>query len=64
MHETINSGWSVRKLQIQKNSFLYERLLISKDKNKVYELSTKGQIIKESKDLIKGPFVLEFLDIK
>lgn len=64
MNEAINSGWSVRELQRQKNSLLYERLLISKDKNKVYELSTKGQTIKEAKDIIKDPFVLEFLDIK
>lgn len=64
MNEAINSRWSVRELQRQKNSLLYERLLISKDKNKVYELSIKGQTIKEAKDIIKDPFVLEFLNIK
>ena len=43
---------------------LYERLSISADKEKILELSEKGQILKTSKDLIKDPFVLEFLDIK
>lgn len=64
MNETVNSRWSVRELQRQKNSLLYERLALSKNKDKVLELSRKGQIIKSGKDLIKDPFVLEFLDIK
>jgi len=64
MKEAINSNWSVRELQRQKDSLLYERLILSKDKESVKELSLQGQVIKESKDLIKDPFVLEFLDIK
>ena len=64
LNECINSRWSVRELQRQINSLLYERLLLSSDKSKKKELIEKGQIIKESKDLIKDPFVLEFLDIK
>ena len=59
--ETINSRWSVRELQRQRDSLLYERLTLSADKEK---LSEKGQILKTSKDLVKDPFVLEFLDIK
>ncbi len=43
---------------------LYERLTLSADKNKILELAKKGQILSESKDLVKDPFVLEFLDIK
>ena len=62
--ECINSNWSVRELQRQKDSLLYERLALSRDKEKIHELSQKGQIIKNSNDLIKDPFVLEFLDIK
>jgi predicted nuclease of restriction endonuclease-like (RecB) superfamily len=64
LNEAINSNWSVRELERQISSLLYERLLISKDKDKVLELSEKGQVIKTSKDLVKDPFVLEFLDIK
>ena len=64
LNETINSRWSVRELQRQRDSLLYERLTLSADKNKILELAEKGQILSESKDLVKDPFVLEFLDIK
>ena len=64
MNECINSRWSVRELQRQRDSLLYERLLLSRNKEKVLELSEKGQVLRESKDLVKDPFVLEFLDIK
>ena len=62
--ETINSKWSVRELQRQRDSLLYERLALSVNKEKIPELAEKGQTIKTSKDLVKDPFVLEFLDIK
>ena len=62
--ETINSKWSVRELQRQRDTLLYERLTLSADKEKILELSERGQILKTSKDLVKDPFVLEFLDIK
>ena len=64
LNECINTKWSVRELQRQRDSLLYERLIISADKEKILELSEKGQILKSSKDLVKDPFVLEFLDIK
>ena len=64
LNETINSKWSVRELQRQRDSLLYERLTLSADKEKILELSEKGQILETSKDLVKDPFVLEFLDIK
>lgn len=64
MHECINSRWSVRELQRQRNSLLYERLLLSTDKKSVLELAENGQVLRNSKDLVKDPFVLEFLDIK
>ena len=64
MHECINSNWDVRELQRQRTTLLYERLVQSKDKNKVFELSTVGHKLEEPKDIIKDPFVLEFLDIK
>ena len=64
MHECIESGWTVEELQRQRNTLLYERLAASKDKSKLLELSDKGHRIYENKDIIKDPFVLEFLDIK
>lgn len=62
--ETVESNWSVRELQRQIGSLLYERLAISSDKSQVVELAKNGQTLKEGKDLVKDPFVLEFLDIK
>ena len=64
MKETINSRWSVRELQRQIGSLLYERLSLSVNKEKILELAEKGHELKTSKDLVKDPFVLEFLDIK
>lgn len=64
MNECINSSWDVKELQRQRTTLLYERIANSKDKSKLLELSTKGHNIYENKDIIKDPFVLEFLDIK
>ena len=61
--ETINSKWSVRELERQINSSLFERLSLSKSKKGLLELSSKGQIIETAKDMIKDPYVLEFLGI-
>ncbi len=62
--ETANNNWSTRELERQINSLLYERLAISKNKIKTKELSIKGQMINEPKDIIKDPYVLEFLGVK
>ena len=64
MLESVKNNWSTRELERQINSLLYERLALSKDSEKVLELSTKGQVIQEPKDVIKDPYVLEFLDLK
>ena len=65
--ECINSNWSVRELQRQLDTSLFERLLLSDGKNnkkKVLELSKKGQIVNKPSDIIKQPYVFEFLGIK
>ncbi len=62
--ETINSLWSFRELKRQINSSLYERLLLSSaktTKEKILELSQKGQKIEKPTDILKNPYVLEFL---
>ena len=64
LNECINARWSVRELQRQIGSLLYERLALSADKDKILTLAEKGHELKEGKDLVKDPFVLEFLDIK
>ncbi len=61
--ETINENWSVRELERQVSSLLYERLLKSKDKKGLIKLATKGQEIESPQDAIKDPVILEFLDI-
>jgi predicted nuclease of restriction endonuclease-like (RecB) superfamily len=64
MNETANNGWSTRELDRQINSLLFERLALSKDKDGVLALATKGQIIQSPTDLIKDPYVLEFLGLE
>ena len=64
MKECIEARWSVRELQRQIHSLLYERLALSKNKVELLEMANKGAVIKNGKDLVKDPFVLEFLDIK
>ena len=62
--ESAGSNWSIRELQRQYNSSLYERLVLSKDKNKVKQLSKKGQLLRHPQDIIKQPYILEFLGLK
>lgn len=65
--ECINSKWSKRELKRQIDSSLFQRLLLSKgnnNKKKVYELSKKGQTISTPADILKEPYVFEFLGIK
>lgn len=65
-HECENSNWSVRELERQIDSALYERLLLSKgEKNKkiVYELATKGVTYQTPDSFIKDPMVIEFIGL-
>ena len=65
--ECVNSNWSVRELKRQLETSLYERLLLSEwksNKEKVYELSKVGQTLAKPDDILKEPYVFEFLDIK
>lgn len=61
--EAIQNQWSVRELNRQFDSSLYERLALSKDKKGVKKLATKGQIIEKPQDLFKEPYILEFLGL-
>jgi len=64
MNEAANSNWSTRELERQINSLLFERLALSKDKKAVIRMAKKGQEINSPKDLIKDPYVLEFLGLE
>ena len=61
--QCVIENWSVRELKRQKNSMLFERLALSKDKEGVLELAEQGQIITRPEDIIKEPYILEFLNI-
>jgi predicted nuclease of restriction endonuclease-like (RecB) superfamily len=62
--ESLNNNWSVRELQRQFDSALYERLVLSRNKGKVKELGKKGLVITQPKDAIKEPYILEFLGLR
>ena len=55
--------WSVRELQRQKKASLFLRLAASKDKEGILQLAQEGQHIRRPKDLIREPYVLDFLKI-
>lgn len=61
--ECLASRWSVRELRRQANSMLFERLALSKNKRGVLRLAKKGQHIQKAEDVVKNPYVLEFLGI-
>ena len=64
--ETINSGWSIRELKRQISTSLYERLLLSEgktNKETVLALAEKGIEMSTPLDIIKDPYVFEFLGV-
>lgn len=62
--EAVNEGWSKRQLERQINSMLYERLLMSNDKEKVLAVARKERTPESPLEIIKGPMVLEFLGLE
>jgi predicted nuclease of restriction endonuclease-like (RecB) superfamily len=56
-------NWSVRELNRQMKSMLFHRLALSTDKAGVLELAEKGKIVTTPLDVVKDPYVLEFLDL-
>lgn len=62
--ECARQDWSVRQLQRQVNSCLYERLALSRDKDAVLALANEGHVVSKPSDIIKDPITLEFLGLK
>ena len=62
--ESVKNNWSSRQMERQINSHLFERLLMSNDKESVLAVAQKEQKPKEAKEIIKDPMVLEFLGLK
>lgn len=61
--ESIQNSWTLREMKRQFDSGLYERLKLSLDKSKVKELSTQGHVIESVTDVIKDPYILEFVGL-
>lgn len=61
--QCISEKWSVRELKRQISSSLFQRLCSNKDKKDILKLAKKGQLIEKSQDIIKDPYILEFLKI-
>ncbi|MBE7670715.1 PDDEXK nuclease domain-containing protein [Tenacibaculum piscium] len=64
IEESCKNNWSARQLERQINSQLYERLLLSSDKEKVLAIAKNEATIQNPTDIIKDPMVLEFLGLK
>jgi predicted nuclease of restriction endonuclease-like (RecB) superfamily len=62
--ESLQGNWGVRELQRQFDSGLFERLSLSKNKKQVKQLASKGHIVERPEDIIKSPYVLEFLGME
>lgn len=62
--ESVNNGWTKRELERQINSGLYERLLLSNDKEAVLAVARKERMPESPMEIIKDPMVLEFLGLK
>lgn len=61
--QALKENWSFREMKRQIDSALFQRLALSTDKKGVLALAEKGQEIASPKDLIKNPYVWEFLDL-
>lgn len=58
--ECVENAWSVRELNRQIDAALYQRLALSRDKDKIKELALKGQVLEKPEDALKDPYILEF----
>jgi predicted nuclease of restriction endonuclease-like (RecB) superfamily len=61
--EAVKSNWSFREMKRQINNMLYERIGLSKDKSAVLALAEQGQLTDSPQNLIRDPYVLEFLGL-
>ncbi|MGE5340906.1 MAG: PDDEXK nuclease domain-containing protein [Candidatus Omnitrophota bacterium] len=61
--ECATNNWSLKELQRQFDSSLFERLALSRDKEGIRQLAHQGQLIEKPSDVIKDPYILEFLGL-
>ena len=63
MQETVDCNWSTRTLERQIGNLYYQRMLLSQNAQTVKDEATEKQITQEPKDIIKDPYVLDFLGL-
>ena len=61
--ESVNNAWTARETERQINAMLYERLLLSNDKESVLAVARKERIPESPTEIIKDPMVLEFMGL-
>lgn len=62
--EAANNCWTARQMQRQINSMLYERMLLSNDKEAVLAMARKERMPEKPQEIVKDPMVLEFLGLE
>lgn len=62
--ESAKNDWSLTELKRQYNSSLYERLALSTNKEKIAQLALQGQVVEAPMDMVKDPYILEFIGLK
>ena len=62
--EAISQNWSEAQLKRQYNASLFERLVLSRDKDEVLKLSSEGNVINRPQDILKNPLTLDFLGLE
>ncbi len=62
--QTLQNTWSVRELKRQLDSLLFERVGLSRDKLGVLKLAETGEIFTKPSEIIRDPYVFEFLELK
>lgn len=62
--EARENSWGARELERQIASSLYERIALSRDKDAIKTLAQKGHVIEKPSDVVKNPYVLEFLGLE
>jgi predicted nuclease of restriction endonuclease-like (RecB) superfamily len=61
--QALAQGWSVRELKRQRESMLFERIGLSRDRDAVLALADQGRLLDTPKAIIRDPYVLEFLGL-
>ncbi|MEO0043800.1 MAG: hypothetical protein RL329_3248 [Bacteroidota bacterium] len=62
-NQIIRENWSIPELKRQKKSGLFQRLALSTDKAGILQLAQQGKIIEKAEDIVKNPYILEFLNL-